>query len=111
MTRVLKPGGRLVILEFGTPTSDLWRVIYFGYLRLFVPVLGLVFCGNAGAYSYILESLKHYPGHQAVVQKMRDLGLVASNVNILCGAMTITCGTRSGDVVSHARAADVTRLR
>jgi demethylmenaquinone methyltransferase/2-methoxy-6-polyprenyl-1,4-benzoquinol methylase len=96
MTRVLKPGGRLVILEFGRPDARIWRTIYFGYLRLFVPALGLVFCGSLSAYSYILESLKHYPGQEAVAQKMRELGLAANNTNILAGAMTITCGAKSG---------------
>ena len=96
MTRVLKVGGRLVILEFGTPASPVWRGIYFGYLRLFVPLLGLVFCGHAGAYGYILESLKHYPGHEAVARRMGELGLSTDNLTILGGAMTITCGAKSG---------------
>jgi len=97
MIRVLKPGGRVVVLEFGRPNSALWRSIYFAYLRLFVPVLGLVFCGNAAAYGYILESLKSYPGQQAVAKKMEQLGLNAGNSNILGGAMAITWGTKSGD--------------
>jgi demethylmenaquinone methyltransferase/2-methoxy-6-polyprenyl-1,4-benzoquinol methylase len=94
MARILKPGGRLVILEFGRPNVRIWRAIYFGYLRLFVPVLGLVFCGSPSAYSYILESLKHYPGQEAVAQKMGELGLATNNTDILAGAMTITCGLK-----------------
>jgi len=97
MTRVLKSGGRLVVLEFGMPASALWRSIYLGYLRLFVPLLGLVFCGNPGTYSYILESLKHYAGYEAVVSRMRELGLSVSNTNLLGGAMTVTCGLKSDE--------------
>ena len=66
----------------------------FAYLRLAVPLLGLIFHGSAGTYSYILESLKHYSGSDAVAEKLRNLGLVdVANYNILGGAMTITYGT------------------
>jgi demethylmenaquinone methyltransferase/2-methoxy-6-polyprenyl-1,4-benzoquinol methylase len=95
MARVLKPGGRMVALEFGRPDSRSWRAIYFAYLRMFVPVLGLIFCGNASAYAYILESLKHYPGQNAVLAKMQSLGLDAKNINVLGGAMSITLGVKA----------------
>src|SRR4029077_8000192 len=61
MHRVARPGGRLLILEFGEPDNPVWRGICFHYVKLFVPMLGLVFFRNPAAYSYILESLKHYP--------------------------------------------------
>jgi demethylmenaquinone methyltransferase/2-methoxy-6-polyprenyl-1,4-benzoquinol methylase len=72
------------------PDNPMWRSLYFGYLRLFVPLLGLVFCGSASAYAYILESLKHYPAQQGVAARMRELGL--TNVRIvqfLGGVMSI----------------------
>lgn len=95
MVRVLKPGGRLLILDFGKPDNSLWRAIYFGYLRLCVPLFGLVFCGKASAYSYILESLKHYPAQRGVEAKMRELGLVNVRVeNPLAGAMGINYGEK-----------------
>ena len=94
MARVLKPGGRIVVLEFGRPDASWWRAAYFTYLRLFVPVVGMVFCGNASAYAYILESLKHYPGQNAVMAKMQSLGLNAKNVNFLGGAMCVTLGVK-----------------
>ena len=90
MQRVAKPGGRLVVLDFGKPDNALWRALYFGYLNMFVPCLGRIFCGNASAYAYILESLKHYPAQMGVAAKMRELGLVAVQiVNLLGGAMSI----------------------
>ncbi len=97
MRRVATAGGRLLVLDFGKPDNALWRKLYFGYLRIFVPWLGRVFCGNAAAYSYILESLKHYPAQHGVAAKMRDLGLVNVRViNLLGGVMTINYGEKGG---------------
>lgn len=90
MQRVAKPGGRLLVLEFGKPDNVLWRAVYFAYLRLLIPVLGLLVCGNAAAYAYIFESLKHYPSQKGVAQRMRELGLQnVSVINLLGGVMSI----------------------
>ena len=95
MTRVAKPGARLVVLDFGRPENAFWRVVYFGYLKLFVPALGLTFCRNAGAYAYILESLKHYPAQRGVAAEMRKLDLVnVQIVNLIGGAMSINFGEK-----------------
>ena len=96
MARVAKPGARIVSLDFGKPDNALWRALYFSYLRVCVPLLGLVFCRNASAYAYILESLKHYPAQRGVADRMRALGLVNVQIhNILGGAMSINYGEKS----------------
>ena len=96
MARVARPGGRLLVLDFGKPDNAFWRTIYFGYLRLIVPVFGLLFAGHADAYAYILESLKHYPAQRGVEAKMRELGLKNVRViNFLGGAMSINLGEKS----------------
>jgi demethylmenaquinone methyltransferase/2-methoxy-6-polyprenyl-1,4-benzoquinol methylase len=95
MVRVARPGGRLVVLDFGKPPNALWRAIYFTHLKISVPLMGWLFGGNADAYAYILESLKHYPAQQGVAEKMRELNL--SNVrviNLLGGAMAINYGEK-----------------
>ena len=95
MRRVANPGGRLVVLEFGKPDNALWRGLYFGYLELFVPWMGRIFCGSASAYAYILESLKYYPAQHSVAAKMRELGLANIRVvNLLGGAMSINYGEK-----------------
>jgi demethylmenaquinone methyltransferase/2-methoxy-6-polyprenyl-1,4-benzoquinol methylase len=95
MLRVAKPGARLIVLEFGKPANALWRAIYFSHLKCSVPLIGLLFCGNARAYTYILESLKHYPAQLAVAEKMRGLKLANVRViNLLGGAMAINYGER-----------------
>jgi demethylmenaquinone methyltransferase/2-methoxy-6-polyprenyl-1,4-benzoquinol methylase len=90
MQRVAKPGGRIIILEFGKPANALWRSLYFTHLSCAVPLTGWLFCGNARAYAYILESLRHYPAQAAVADKMRELKLARVRViNFLGGAMAI----------------------
>jgi demethylmenaquinone methyltransferase / 2-methoxy-6-polyprenyl-1,4-benzoquinol methylase len=95
MRRVARPGGRLVVLDFGKPANELWRKIYFGHLRRTVPFIGKMFCGNADAYAYILESLEHFPAQAGVAEKMRELKLVNVRViNLLGGAMAINYGEK-----------------
>jgi demethylmenaquinone methyltransferase/2-methoxy-6-polyprenyl-1,4-benzoquinol methylase len=95
MRRVAKPGGRLVVLDFGKPDHPAWRRLYFGYLKLCVPCLGRVVCGNAAAYSYILDSLYHYPAQHGVAACMAELGLRNMRIiNLLAGAMTINVGEK-----------------
>jgi demethylmenaquinone methyltransferase/2-methoxy-6-polyprenyl-1,4-benzoquinol methylase len=95
MFRVAKPGARLIVLDFGKPPNALWRKIYFTHLKISVPLIGWLFCGNAQAYAYILESLKHYPAQLAVAEKMRGLKLANVRViNLLGGAMAINCGEK-----------------
>jgi demethylmenaquinone methyltransferase/2-methoxy-6-polyprenyl-1,4-benzoquinol methylase len=96
MQRVAASAGRLLVLDFGKPKSVLWRSIYFSYLRWFVPLLGRTFCGNAEAYAYILESLKHYPAQDGVAAKMQEMGLKNVRVlNLLGGVMSINYGEKA----------------
>lgn len=95
MLRVSKPGGRLIALEFGKPDNVLWRAIYFGYLKTFLPLLGRLFCGNAAAYAYVLESLKHYPAQKGVTDKMKECGWQNVRVfNLIGGVMSIHCADK-----------------
>ena len=97
MWRVARPGGRLLVLDFGKPERQLWRRCYFGYLRRGVPVFGRLFCGDAALYAYILESLEHYPAQQGVAAGMRDLGChEVGIVSLLGGVMTINVGLKAG---------------
>ncbi|HET7623882.1 MAG TPA: bifunctional demethylmenaquinone methyltransferase/2-methoxy-6-polyprenyl-1,4-benzoquinol methylase UbiE [Verrucomicrobiae bacterium] len=96
MRRVLKPGGRLLALDFGKPENRLWRGIYFGYLKMCVPMFGRIFCGRAAAYSYILESLKHYPAQRGVEKTLHALEMRnVRTLNLLGGIMSINYGEKS----------------
>jgi len=95
MLRVARPGGRVLVLDFGKPDNARWRAVYFAYLRVVVPWLGRMFCGDAQAYAYILESLQQYPAQQGVENQMRALG--CRNVGVvqfLRGIMSINYGVK-----------------
>lgn len=83
--RVLRPGGRLVVLDFSKPERAWLRRLYFGYLRLAVPMLGRVVCGDAEAYAYILESLQHFPGAEALAERLSEAGFQNTAIHRLVG--------------------------
>lgn len=90
MRRVAKPSARLLILDFGKPPNPLWRSLYFSYLRLAVPLHGRVFCRNAAAYAYILESLQNYPAQEGVAAELKNIGYAdVRTINLLGGIMSI----------------------
>jgi demethylmenaquinone methyltransferase / 2-methoxy-6-polyprenyl-1,4-benzoquinol methylase len=96
MWRVAKPGGRLLVLDFGKPDRPLWRGLYFAYLRCGVPLFGRLFCGDAQTYAYILESLRHYPAQRGVAEEMRAMRCDDVRiVNLLGGAMSLNYGRKA----------------
>ena len=96
MRRVARPGGRLLVLDFGKPDNAAWRAIYFAHLRWCVPVLGKIFYGDADTHAYILESLTHYAAQRGVAAKMEEMGLVKTRlVNLLGGMMSINYGEKA----------------
>ena len=88
MLRVLRPGGRLLVLDFGKPDNRVWRAIYFAYLKFVCPLLGRFITGDRESYAYILESLKHYAAQRGVAAKMTDLGMSAVRIVNFCGGAT-----------------------
>ena len=95
MLRVLRPGGRLLVLDFGKPPNRALRQLYFRYLRWFVPVFGRCFCGDSETHAYIYESLLHYPEAQALAETMRRLGCSAVRViQLVGGCMSIHLATK-----------------
>lgn len=96
MRRVTRPGGRVLVLDFGKPRNAVWRALYFAYLRWCVPSLGRLFCGHADAYAYILESLNHYPAQEGVAELMRRDGFTDIRiVNLLGGIMSVNSGQKA----------------
>jgi demethylmenaquinone methyltransferase/2-methoxy-6-polyprenyl-1,4-benzoquinol methylase len=94
MARAARPGGRLLVLEFGRPQNKAWRAVYFAGLKFLVPLFGKLFCKDAATYAYIFESLRNYPGQAGISAKLEALH--CGNIqmrNLLGGAMSIHCAT------------------
>lgn len=90
MFRVVKPDGRIVILEFGKPPNKIWNKIYFFYLKKVVPYIGKFVANDYQAYFYISESLERYPGQYVIDEALKEFGGFNNKIiNILGGAMTI----------------------
>ncbi|UQN07706.1 bifunctional demethylmenaquinone methyltransferase/2-methoxy-6-polyprenyl-1,4-benzoquinol methylase UbiE [Deinococcus sp. QL22] len=72
--RVLSPGGRLVILEFPPPRPGLFGSIFRFYFRHILPRIGALVSGNAGAYTYLPESVLAFPDPERLAGLMRATG-------------------------------------
>jgi demethylmenaquinone methyltransferase/2-methoxy-6-polyprenyl-1,4-benzoquinol methylase len=94
MGRVVRPGGRVVVLEFCKPRLPLVRPAYMFYFRRILPRLGSWITGDRhGAYRYLPDSVMEFPEREAFLQLMTAAGLAEPRARIL------TCGIAS---VYHA---------
>ncbi len=94
MARVLKPGGKLMILEFTRPTRPPFSTFYSLWFDRLAPVLGRL-SDNPEAYAYLTESLKTFPGPRGLAEKMDAAGLRRIRYRILAGGIvTIHTGAR-----------------
>jgi len=74
MARVLKRGGRVVILEFSTPSTWPLRPLYRFYFRRVLPVIGRLLSKHTTAYSYLPDSVDRFPGPPDMAERMRRSG-------------------------------------
>jgi demethylmenaquinone methyltransferase/2-methoxy-6-polyprenyl-1,4-benzoquinol methylase len=72
--RVLKPGGRLVVLEFGRPRWGWVRIIYRIYSQFLVPFLGDRISGHKDAYEYLPESIRRFPRQAELAEELKNVG-------------------------------------
>jgi demethylmenaquinone methyltransferase/2-methoxy-6-polyprenyl-1,4-benzoquinol methylase len=95
--RVLAPGGRVVVLDFGKPESESARALYDRVLRSLTSVVGSVAHGDPDTYRYIPESLEAYPAQRGVRDLMTEAGLVGARYeDRLFGTMGLNVGEAPG---------------
>lgn len=74
MRRVVRPGGRLVICEFSTPSWKPFRAVYDGYLTKALPAVARVVAKQSAAYSYLAESIQDWPDQLGLATLMKEAG-------------------------------------
>ena len=96
LCRVLRPGGRLCVLEFSRPPNPLFRGVFNLYFMLILPLIGNLVSGGAdNAYAYLPRSVLAFPGPEALAERMRRAGFARVDVTPLTfGIACLHLGTK-----------------
>ena len=93
--RVMKPGGKLMILEFSKPTHPVFSPIYHFYRKTVAPGIGKLFSKNKKAYQYLDESIQMFPEGDAFLKILQETGFEKTYRKPLTfGICSIYCGTK-----------------
>ncbi len=88
--RVLKPGGRFVVLEFSRPQNRILRALHFVYVRGVVPVIGRLLSPSSSAYQYLANTIMDFPDPQIIVDSLRNADFRSVKAATLsCGIVTV----------------------
>ena len=91
--RVLKPGGRLLVLEFSRPTNPVIRKIYDEYSFNVIPKVGKAVTGDAESYQYLVESIRMHPDQETLKDMLLNAGFdQADYINLTNGVVAIHRG-------------------
>ncbi len=95
MRRVLKPGGKLVVLEFSKPKDSLFKGFYNLYMNHIAPGFGKMFAKNKDAYQYLNDSVQAFPEGDRFLGIMQEAGFKQTYLQSLTfGICTIYCGIK-----------------
>ncbi len=87
MHRVLKPGGRAIVLEFTTPPGRLFRGVYLWYFHRVLPWVGRLISGHPSAYSYLPASVTDFPSPDGLTVWMQESGFHQVSYRLLTGGI------------------------
>ena len=87
MHRVLKPGGRLLVLEFSKPTSPLLSQVYDAYSFSALPFMGKLITSDADSYRYLAESIRKHPDQETLLEMVEDAGFVDCKYHNMTGGI------------------------
>ena len=87
MLRVLRPGGRLLVLEFSKPTSPLLGKVYDQYSFQIIPAMGRLIAQDADSYRYLAESIRKHPDQETLLDMMRDAGFAECQYHNMTGGI------------------------
>lgn len=95
MLRVLKPGGKLVVLEFSRPNKPVFKTVYNIYMNILAPGIGKMLAKNREAYQYLNDSMQAFPERAQFTQIMQGVGYKDTNFKPLTmGICCIYSGTK-----------------
>jgi len=95
MHRVLRPGGKLVVLEFSKPKNAAFKVFYNLYMNQIAPAFGKLFSKNNNAYQYLNDSVQAFPEGETFLNIMKQAGFREAYVKPLTlGICSIYCGSK-----------------
>jgi demethylmenaquinone methyltransferase/2-methoxy-6-polyprenyl-1,4-benzoquinol methylase len=87
MLRVLKPGGRLLVLEFSKPASPLLSKVYDSYSFNVLPKLGKLFANDGDSYQYLAESIRMHPDQEKLLGMMNNAGFANTDYHNMTGGI------------------------
>lgn len=97
MRRVLKPGGRIVVLEFSRPTLPLFKWLFQVYFHWILPRIGKGVSGHGTAYQYLHDSVQEFPDQAGLCRLMKETGFAeVSFRNLSGGIAALHWGVKDG---------------
>ncbi|MGH7850893.1 MAG: ubiquinone/menaquinone biosynthesis methyltransferase [Thermodesulfobacteriota bacterium] len=102
MNRVLRPGGRVGIMEFAIPRNKFFAPVYLFYFRNFLPFIGSLF-GTGTEYKYLSESTSAFPQREGFIKLMEDAGFMTGKpIELMIGIVIIYTGAKQGSSTDRA---------
>lgn len=96
LRRILKPGGKLVVLEFSSPLVPGFKTLFKLYFTHILPRIGGMISGSRGAYEYLPDSVSKFPDQKGLAKMMADSGLAGVEYkNLTGGIAAIHSGVRA----------------